>query len=103
MLHYSLSQITNISGIKRLEDLHVVSFEACSIGEPFLIGAEKITVGRLSQFDHIVKFLFESLLVGSDLSQNFITIETKNKLRLIFNSIMSCNFRCHITIDFNDL
>ena len=103
MLHYLLSQITNISVIERLEDLHVVSFKLSSIGEPFLIRAEKISIGLLSQFDHFLKFLSESFLVGSDLSQNFITIKTKNKLRLIFNSIMSCDLRCNITIYFNDL
>lgn len=57
MLHYLLSQITNISRVERLQDLHVVSFEASSIGEPFLIGAEKLRVGCLSQLDHFVKFL----------------------------------------------
>lgn len=103
MLHYLLSQITNISGIERLQDLHVVSLEASSIREPFLIRAEKFRVGCLSQFDHFVKFLSESLLVRSDLSQNLITIEAENKLRLIFDSIMSCNFRRNITIDFDDL
>ena len=99
----NLSQITDVSIIKRLKNFNIVLFKSSSIWRPSLIMSELLSIELCSEFNHLISFLLKSLCINSNLPQNLISIETKYKLRFVANWIMPCNFGWDIAIDLNNL
>lgn len=99
----NLSQITDVSVVKRLKNFNVVLFKSSSIGSPSLMMCELFSIELCSKLYHLIEFLLKSIGVHSDLPQNLISIEAKYKLRFVANRIMPRNFGCNIAIDLNNL
>jgi hypothetical protein len=64
---------------------------------------QMLSVSFLTQLHHLVKFLSKTCVIGSDLPDNLITVQTENKLWLSTNAIMPRNFGGKIAIDFDHL
>ena len=99
----NLSQITDVSIIKRLKNFNIVLFKSSSIRRPSLMMSELLSIELCSKFNHFISFLLKSLCINSNLPQNLISIEAKYKLRFVANWIMPCNFGWDIAIDLNNL
>ena len=81
----NLSQITDVSIIKRLKNFNIVLFKSSSIWRPSLMMSELFSIELCSKFNHLISFLLKSLCINSDLPQNLISIEAKYKLRFVAN------------------
>ncbi len=96
------SQITDVSLVERFEDFLVVLFKASAVGCPFFVGAEEFSVSLCAQFDHFIQLLVESFIVGTDLPNDFVSVQAEDKLWLGANAVVPGDFGGEIGVDLDD-
>lgn len=65
--------------------------------------AKVLVISLRAQLHHLLQFLLQASVIGTDLSNHLIPIQTKNKLRLTSNPIMPGDLRSHITVYLDNL
>lgn len=64
---------------------------------------QKLSVGLLAQFHHLVQFLLQAGIVGSNLADDLISIQAEDELGLGANAVVPGNFRGDIAVHLDHL
>ena len=84
-----------------LELFFVVSLVPGSIRNPF--GLSNLHFSVSSQRNHFIELVDQAVVVGADLSDDFISIQTEDKLGFGFDGVMPGDFAGNVAVDFDDL